>query len=65
MAKKLELEITIDPTGAVSVDVGGAVGKQCVDLTKPFEELLGTVEERTLKPEYHRTQGVVNTRKTR
>jgi hypothetical protein len=53
MARKVEIEIEISPTGEVSLDVNGTKGKMCTDLTKAFEDELGRVVERKLKPAYH------------
>lgn len=48
-----ELEITIDPESKVFVRVKGAKGKSCIELSKPLEEALGTVESRTYTAEYY------------
>lgn len=56
MARAVELAIVIGPDGTVSIDVGGADGKRCLDLTKPFEDALGVVEKRDLKASYYQTQ---------
>jgi hypothetical protein len=47
-----ELEISIDKEGRVVVQVRGAHGDECFALTKDLEDAIGTVSERTLKPEY-------------
>ena len=54
MAKQ-ELEIVISPTGDVQINVQGAKGQPCLELTKPLEEALGDVVQRTLKPEYYQS----------
>ena len=40
MAKSNELQISIDAQGEVSINVIGAKGKKCLDLTKELEEAL-------------------------
>ena len=56
MAKKDELEITIDAEGNVSIKVVGGDGSTCVELTKELEEALGLVDKRTLTAEYYEEQ---------
>lgn len=56
MAKAIEIEVVIGADGTVSLDVGGAEGKRCLDLTKPFEDALGVVSKRDLKASYYQTQ---------
>ncbi|MCQ2584680.1 MAG: DUF2997 domain-containing protein [Treponema sp.] len=53
MAKKDELEISITAEGDVSINVIGAKGKKCLDLTKDLEEVLGIVAERETKPQFY------------
>jgi len=53
MANKQELEISITSTGDVSINVIGAKGKKCLDLTKELEEVLGIVTERETKPQFY------------
>jgi phage-related protein len=36
-----EIEVTIDKKGQVKVHVRGVKGKQCLDLTKDLEKVLG------------------------
>ena len=38
MSKKEELEISISNTGEVTINVIGAKGKSCIDMTKDLEE---------------------------
>lgn len=56
MAKKDELEITIDAEGNVSIKVVGGDGSTCVELTKELEEALGLVDKRTFTAEYYEEQ---------
>lgn len=56
MSKKQELEIFITPKGDVSINVIGAKGKKCLDLTKEFEEAIGIVNERETKPSFYETE---------
>ncbi len=53
MAKKDELEISINSEGDVSINVIGAKGKKCLDLTKDLEEVLGIVVQRDTKPQFY------------
>lgn len=53
MAEKQELEISIAADGTVHIDVHGAKGKKCLDLTKDIEEALGTVTARETKSSYY------------
>ncbi len=53
MSKKQELEISISETGEVTVNVIGAKGKSCLDLTKDLEESLGTVTAREEKASFY------------
>lgn len=43
MAKKQELEISVDDDGNVSIKVVGCTGPECVELTKDIEAALGVV----------------------
>ena len=58
-----ELEITISPEGKVSILVKGVKGRGCIDITKPFEDALGEVENRTFSSEYYQTESVSQTQK--
>jgi hypothetical protein len=53
MAEKEEFEIIIGPDGKISIDIKGASGKSCIELTEFLEKALGEVEDRQLKPEYY------------
>ena len=53
MAQREEFEITIGPNGQIQVEVKGATGKSCLELTEFLEQALGDVVERKLKPEYY------------
>ncbi len=47
-----EIDVTIDSDGRVHIEVHGAKGNECLDLTRPLEEALGgQVEERRMTPE--------------
>ena len=48
-----EIEIVISADGQVTVEVKGAVGASCTDLTRALEEALGEVEARTCKVEFY------------
>lgn len=53
MAEKQELEISIAEDGSVVINVIGAKGKKCLDLTKELEESLGLVSSRETKPSFY------------
>jgi hypothetical protein len=53
MAQKQELEINIGEDGTVTVNVLGARGSSCLDLTKDLEESLGVVVDREKKPSFY------------
>ena len=52
---KQSIKFTIAQDGTVTEEVQGAESKQCLDITIPFEEALGTVSSREYKPEYYVT----------
>lgn len=49
--------ITIDvtPEGKIQIEGKGFTGKECDQKMKAFEDGLGSVKDKKLKPEYHRT----------
>jgi len=61
MAKKQEMEIMIDNTGAVTVHVNGVKGGKCMDLTKDLEEALGVVISRDKTGEFYQIEDVAST----
>ena len=50
---KPEIEILVSKTGEVTIEVKGAGGHGCVDLTRALEEALGSVESRSCKTEFY------------
>lgn len=52
------IDITIGTDAEVKIDAQGFSGTECETATQRLEERLGTVEDRTFKPE-HGTEGVV------
>lgn len=56
MAKKHEIEFTIDDNGNVSFEVKGIKGKRCLEVTKEIEEVLGIVVNREHTSEYYQTE---------
>ncbi len=56
MAQKQELEISISESGDVSINVIGAKGKKCLDLTKEFEEAVGIVTNRETKSSFYESE---------
>jgi hypothetical protein len=53
VGQKKSIQITINPDGTITMDVSGAQGSECKDLTEPFETALGTVSKCELKNEYY------------
>lgn len=56
------IRITIPPTGTVTVETDGFVGRDCEEATRPIERELGVVSERERKPEYYRRRVVDQSR---
>jgi hypothetical protein len=55
-----KIKITLHKDGTQKVEVLGAVGEECVELTRQLEQRLGAPEgERVLKPEYYEEEPVV------
>jgi|TARA_B100001093_G_scaffold253896_1_gene242927 hypothetical protein len=52
---KQSIKFTITQDGTVIEEVQGAVSKQCLDVTLPFERALGNLDliSREFKPEYY------------
>ena len=48
-----EIEVVISPDGQVTLEVKGAAGPGCLDLTRALEEALGTVESRSCKTAFY------------
>lgn len=48
-----EIEVVISPDGTVTVEVKGAVGAGCLDISKALESALGEVESRECKVEFY------------
>ncbi len=53
MAEKKELEISISSTGEVIINVIGAKGSKCLDITKELEETIGTITDRENKSSFY------------
>ncbi|MBQ0162204.1 MAG: DUF2997 domain-containing protein [Treponema sp.] len=60
MSKKEELEISISNTGEVTINVIGAKGKSCIDMTKDLEESLGLVKSFEKKSEFYQQEDNTN-----
>jgi len=56
MAKKHEIDIKIDDDGNVTFQVKGVKGKECLAITKDFEEALGIVASREKTSEFYQTE---------
>ena len=52
---KQSIKFIIAQDGSVTEEVQGAVSNECLDVTLPFEEALGTLTSREYKPEYYVT----------
>ena len=50
---KQSIKFIIAQDGTVTEEVQGAVSKECLDVTIPFEQALGSVNSREYKPEYY------------
>lgn len=61
MSKKEELEISISNTGEVTINVIGAKGKSCIDMTKDLEESLGIIKNFEKKSEFYQQEEQNNT----
>ena len=48
-----KIKFIISQDGTVTEEVQGAVSKECLDVTLPFEQALGSVHSREYKPEYY------------
>ena len=53
MNGKRSIEVTVDPSGEITIDAVGFKGADCEQATKYLEEALGIVGTRQKKPEYH------------
>lgn len=61
MSKKEELEISISNTGEVTINVIGAKGKSCINMTKDLEESLGIIKNFEKKSEFYQEDDTQNT----
>ncbi len=59
MAKKEEMEITINKNGEVEIHVQGAGGSTCLKMTKELEEALGIVKGREKTSEFYKEESPV------
>jgi hypothetical protein len=62
MADRQELDIHISQDGTVTLDVRGAKGASCLDLTKDLEESLGFVLDRERKASFYENEDTEKTR---
>jgi DUF2997 family protein len=53
---KPTIEITIAPTGEITIDAMGFKGADCEQATRYLEAALGVTTHRAKKPEYHQQQ---------
>ena len=53
---KPTIEITVSPSGEITIDALGFKGADCESATRYLEQALGVTSRRVKKPEYHRRQ---------
>lgn len=53
MASKRDLEISISPSGEVTVKISGFKGKQCMKIRDILEENVGTLQSQRFTSEYY------------
>jgi len=53
VSKKQEMDIHIAHDGSVTINVLGAKGKSCLDITRDLEESLGVVLNRETKSSFY------------
>ena len=58
--QKQELEIEISSKGEVTINVIGAKGKSCIDMTKDLEESLGVLKSFEKKSEFYQQEEQIN-----
>lgn len=59
-----QIQVVIDEQGNVQVEVSGAPGRSCLDLTKVMEEKLGgQVAQREYSPDFYATDEVMEEEK--
>jgi hypothetical protein len=56
-----KMRIIIKKDGTTTMQVEGAVGEECLDFTRIFEEALGSVEERVMNEESEESESVSET----
>ena len=59
MAVRQEIDIQIMPDGEVKLTVRGAVGAECIELTRKLEEELGVVVDRQKTSAYYQAETTV------
>ena len=60
---KKSIEVTIQPTGEISIDAVGFKGADCEQATRFLEDALGVVATKQRKPEYHQRRTTSNQQK--
>lgn len=53
MNGKRSIEVTVQPSGEITIDAVGFKGADCEQATRYLEEALGVVGNKQKKPEYH------------
>ncbi len=64
MAEYQKIEYRIGKDGKIIETVLNASGTGCTDATAAIEQALGTVESRTLKPEYYAGEDILTVEPT-
>ncbi|MHA3774847.1 DUF2997 domain-containing protein [Verrucomicrobiota bacterium sgz303538] len=54
MNGKRSIEVTVQPSGEITIDALGFKGADCEQATRYLENALGVVGTKQKKPEYHR-----------
>ena len=60
---KKAIEVTIQPTGEITIDAVGFKGADCEQATRFLEDALGVVATKQRKPEYHQRRTTSNQQK--
>ena len=60
---KKAIEVTIQPTGEITIDAVGFKGADCEQATRFLEDALGVVATKQRKPEYHQRRTTTNQQK--
>lgn len=56
MNGKRSIEVTVQPSGEITIDAVGFEGADCEQATRYLEETLGVIGTKQKKPEYHQSR---------